>query len=368
VNKGVLPMKIAMLADRLVMGGLETHIVTVVNELLRRGHHVLLNTAYTNPELLAAINQSAGFFQHRKWSANPRADLSGFKPDLVHSHPFTAIFRGYEAAKVLGKPFFVTMHGLYDFGLDRSPLGNLVAGTVKAVIAVDHRVESVLQSSMAHPEKITVIYNGIDTSRFQPGQASETDYSDYGLCGQWPTIMVISRMDDGKERPIEQLLDCALDLAEALQGVNLIIVGDGGRFFRLQTKVASGLASEQLRLKLTGCRHDVTKIIPLADLVLACDRAALEAMACQKAVLPMNAEGFADVITGDNFQPILLNRSGYRPLTNAELVATLGQLLRDTAGRERCAIDGATIVHRYFRIEQTVDQLEALYRETVVKR
>jgi glycosyltransferase involved in cell wall biosynthesis len=363
----VLPVKIAMLADRLVMGGLETHIVTIVNELLRRDHRVLLNTAYTNPALLTALDPSPGLFQHRPWSDNPPADLRGFHPDLIHSHPFTAIFRGYEVVKRLRKPFFVTMHGLYDFGLDRSHLGNLVAGTAKAIVAVDHRVAAVLQSSIAHPEKIRVIYNGIDLDRFRAGPANAADYRRFGLCGEWPTLGVISRLADGKERPVEQLLDCALDLAQSLQGVNLLIVGGGDCFSRLQAKVASGLTAPQLRIHLAGSCTEVEKMIRMADLVLACDRSALEAMACQKAVFAMNADGFATVIKRDNFRQILLNRSGYRPVGNDELVATLWQLVKNCSQREQLAKDGVAIVRQYFGIKQTVDQLEALYRNWAPK-
>jgi glycosyltransferase involved in cell wall biosynthesis len=356
-------VKIAMLADRLVMGGLETHIVTLINELLRRGHRVLLNTAYTNPELLTAIDSSSGFFQPVQWSANPQEDLGDFDPDLIHSHPFTAIYRGYEIAKILGKPFFVTMHGLYDFGLDRSPLGNLVAETAKTIIAVDHRVEELLKSSIAHPEKIVVIYNGIDTGQFQPIDASEAHYLRYGLRYEWPTIVVISRLADGKERPIEQLLDCASELAEALQGINLLIVGDGGWFSSLQTKAESSGVCEKLRINLAGACGNVEKLVAMADLVLACDRAAIEAMACQKAVLAMNAEGFAEVIDRHNFRQILLNRRSYRPLTNCELIMTLKRLLRDTIRREQLARNGAALVQPYFDIKQTVNQLEAIYQK-----
>ena len=60
-------MKIAVLADRLILGGLETHIITFTNELLRRGHQILLYTAHTEPDIIAQINKENRFFHNLFW-------------------------------------------------------------------------------------------------------------------------------------------------------------------------------------------------------------------------------------------------------------------------------------------------------------
>jgi glycosyltransferase involved in cell wall biosynthesis len=279
-------MKIALLADRLVMGGLETHIISTVNELLKRGHRILLNTAYLNPELLSKFHHAQPLFQFRPWSDSFREDLESFGPDLIHAHPFTAIFRGYEAACHFQKPLIVTMHGLYDFGLDRSDLGNRVSNLVQAIIAVDPRVASVLTASTAHPEKIRIIYNGIDLDEFRPLPLKKTaSHYDDGWNPNWKTLVIVSRLADGKERPIYQVMDCLPVLVNRLNGLNVYVVGDGSGFDTLYAKADQiKQMSEKLHLQLVGSQMDVRKFLAVADLVLACDRAAVEAMASGKTV------------------------------------------------------------------------------------
>jgi glycosyltransferase involved in cell wall biosynthesis len=354
-------MKIAIMADRLVMGGLETHIVTSVNELLRRGDRILLNTAYTDPAILSQIEDPGGGFAHREWSSDPGADLREFNPDVIHAHPFTAIFRGYDAAQTLGKPFFVTMHGLYDFGLDRSPLGTQVCARVNAIIAVDHGVANLLSGCVAHPEKITVIYNGIDTGKFRPYPLILRDRANFGLEAHWPTLVVVSRLADGKEKTVIRLLNCASQLGRELGGLNILIVG-GGDWYSSVRAISDSLNGQPLlKIGMVGPSTDVVGFLAMADLVLACDRAAMEAMACQRAVLAINAAGFGEVIRADNFKSLLLNRSGYIEIPEREVIHKIAGLMRDPQSRQRLALEGLEIVTRNFNITQTVSQLESVY-------
>lgn len=355
-------MRIAIIADRLVMGGLETHITTSVNELLRSGDRILLNTAYTDPAILSQIEDPGRRFTHREWSPHPGADLRTFAPDVIHAHPFTAIFRGFEAAKALGKPFFVTMHGLYDFGLDRSTLGNQVCGRVNAIIAVDHRVADLLSGCVAHPEKITVIYNGIDTGKFFPQPLTRSDRANFGLDYQWPTLVVVSRLADGKEKTVMQLLDCAPRLGKELDGLNILIVGGGNWYSSVREKADSLDGRFRLNIRMIGPSTDVVRFLAMADLVLACDRAAMEAMACQRAVLAVSAAGFGEVIRKDNFESILLKRSGYMEISEKDLIGKIAGLLGDPPSRQRFALEGLEIVSRYFNITQTITQLKSVYR------
>lgn len=103
-------IKILMLADHLVQGGLETHIVTMVNELTKFGHEILLYAASISPHVLSQITPS--HFTFVNWSKGSIKDLENFKPDIIHSHPFTAIDKGREIANHLKKPLIVTMHGM----------------------------------------------------------------------------------------------------------------------------------------------------------------------------------------------------------------------------------------------------------------
>lgn len=355
-------MRIAILADRLVMGGLETHLITLIKELLRRGHQIALNAAYVNPLLLTLIQSAPGSFHYVAWSGDPVKDLNWFFPEVIHAHPFTAIFRGFEVARELGKPFFVTMHGLYDFGLDRSTLGNQVSELVGAIIAVDYGVAELLQKCTAHPEKIKVIFNGIDLTEFYPRPLRIQERSDLGLTPYWKTVVMVSRLADGKEQTVYQVLRCASQLGKAVKGINIVVVGDGPGLAQIRDQVEPLRRLGDVRLLAVGPRQDVADFLALADLVLACDRAALEAMACERAVLAMNASGFAGPLTYNNYQEALFYRRGYERWNNNELTRAILTLLKNDSYRNSLARDGLQFVLRHFDLKRAIDRLEDLYQ------
>ncbi len=355
-------MRILVIADRLILGGLETHIITYTNELLRRGHQLLLYTAHTEPEILAQIDNKNHNFHYLFWTENPLQDLSGFTPDIIHAHPFTAIVKGYEIAQAFQRPLFITMHGLYDFGLDRSPLGYQISNRVQTIIAVDQAVASVLKSCTPYPEKIVVIPNGIDLTFFYPRPSNKNEYKNWGLSPEGNIITIISRFDDGKERPIIQLLQCAQVLANSLHGLHLFVVGDGSRFSQIKLLVNQIQAEAQnLSIHLVGRQNDVRPFIDIADLCLACDRTAMEAMACRRAVFAMNGCGFAGAIDTENYRKILLKRSGYREYTDAELVTELLNLIENKPYRKKVADRGFEIVRHNFNIVDSVNKLEKIF-------
>ncbi|MGE5599148.1 MAG: glycosyltransferase family 4 protein, partial [Bacteroidota bacterium] len=334
-------MRLAVLADRLILGGLETHIVTYANELLRRGHHLLLYTAFIEPGLLAQIDRAGGRFLHREWTERTVEDIAAFRPEVIHAHPFTAIVKGCRAAAALGRPFVITMHEYYDFGLDHSTLGREVGSTVHTVIAIDRGIESYLREHIICPEKLTVIHNGIDLARFAPLPHDGAGRARLGLEPAWFTICTVSRFDNGKERPVYQLLRCAPALAEALGGVNLIIVGGGSWYDDIRERAAALAASHPaVRTHVAGYRLDVLPYLAAADLVVACDRAAMEAMACARPVFAGNANGYAGLIDAGNGAEILSARRGYRPCDDEEFSAALIALGRAENELRRAAEAG----------------------------
>lgn len=355
-----------MLADRLILGGLETHIITFCNELLRRGHRILLYAAYAEPDIIAAIGGPNNNFLYLSWKDELPDELRRFDPEIIHSHPFTAIVRGYDLAVRFQKPFFITIHGLYDFGVDCSPLGRRITSRAQRIIAVDQAVASLLRSNTPNPEKVTIVGNGIDLTSFQPFAPARIDKALYGLEPDWYTIVVISRLADGKEGPVRQLIDCACGLAVKLKGLNLIIAGDGPYLEPLRNLAAVIGAHPHLRIRLLGKVNDVRRIIALANHVMACDRAALEAMACRQPVYAMNGSGFGGGIGRHNFEKLLQERRGYQAMTDEALISSLFGFIKNKALRRRLAGEGIAIVRRCFNIVDAVSQLERVYQSSLV--
>ena len=362
-------MNIAIYADRLESGGgLETHVITQVNELLQRGHRVFLSANAIVPYFLEAIKNDGSNFIFALFSDDPINDLAEFKPDLVHAHPFAAIFRGYKVACDLNIPLFITIHGLYDYGVDRSPDGYPVASKASKIIAIDDTIESMLRRCVDFPGKIVTIYNGINRKDFYPASPDMTLMKELDVDVSWKTIVVVSRLEDDKEKPVFQIMDCAPLLAERLGGLNLLIVGDGAYRDEVWERNRARIENcSKLRIWRLGRRTDIAKLLHIADLAIACGRAALEAMACKRPVFAAGSKGFAGIVTHSN-RTCMTGREGYHGWNDLELLENLYHSLEDEMLLDKAILEGYELLGKYFDIGKNTDKLEKLYREALEGR
>lgn len=348
------------------MGGLETHVATFTNELLRRGHHVMIHSMRTNPAFLEQIHDPFERFHHVTGTDDPVRDLKHFRPDIIHAHPFYAIGRGYKISKALKRSLVVNIHGLYDSGLDRSPAGLEISNGISRIIAVDMGVAALLLKHIPHPEKISVIRNGIDLTAFNPLPYNSADRIPLGMIPEWYTLTAVSRFADGKEQPIIKLINMAPSLADQLGGLNLILVGDGHCFAQVQESCNTALnGRHNLRIALVGGQTDVRPYLALTDLVVACGRAALEALACQRPVFVAYQTGFAGIFGRDNFENLFNLRGYYHTLTESEAFEQLLALAWDKGRRDQLAAEGLEIIRQHYDIVTVVDQLERIYKQYI---
>lgn len=357
-------MKIVFLVDGLIMGGLETHVATFTNELLRRGHQVLIHSMRTDPFFFTQIDSHSCRFHHVTGTDDPVSDVRFFRPDIVHAHPFYAVQRGYQISKAFKKPLIVTMHGLYDSGLDHSPTGLEISEGISRIIAVDLGVAALLLSCAPHPEKISVIRNGMDLIKFYPLTENPIDLASVGLVPEWLTMVAVTRFADRKEQVIFKLLDLAPLLAEQLGGLNLLLVGDGRYYSEIDEAAHSVMqATNSVRIVMAGRQSDVRPYLALGDLVVACGRAALEAMACQRPVFVAYQTGFAGALDSSTFEILFDLRGYYHTLTQEETLEQLLVLLKDNNQRDQMARNGLDIIRQHYDIVTTTDQLERIYKQ-----
>jgi len=359
-------MKIAIYADRLESGGgLETHVITQVNELLRRGHSIFLTANAIAPDFLKMVNGDNRNFRFELFSSDPLKDLTDYRPDLIHAHPFSAIFRGHTVASAIDVPLVITIHGLYNFGVDRSPNGYPVAKKASKIISVDEVVEDLLKKSVAFPEKVFTIYNGINREEFYPDAADPKFIEELEIDSTWKTVVVVSRLEDNKEKPVMQLMDCAPLLAQWLKGLNLILVGDGAYRDIVWERNRNDIENcPNLKVCRMGRRTDVSKFLHITDLVLACSRAAIEAMACKRPVFAMSDKGYAGLISHHN-REVIAGRTGYHWLNDGELLEELYNALLNEIHRNKAIKDGYEMIEADYDIQKVTDKLETLYKEVL---
>lgn len=362
----VMRLRIMIIADLLDFGGLETHIVSVVNELLRRGHQVWLSAGGVSRDIMSQITPASGF-QYLSWSDSDESELASFQPDIIHAHPWTSIYRGYEWSQRTGAPFFVTVHGLYDVGLEKTEAGARISRAIAKIIAVDNAVAELLRRRTTCPEKVCIVRNGINRDQFQITPRSEAMFAALGLHPDRFTIVTSSRLGPDKAPPLLQLLDAAPAAAERLGGLNIIILGNGSYYDDLAQKAAS-VESSLLAVRMAGRQSQVSDYLNMADLVFACDRAAMEAMLCQRPVFACGISGFAGLLTAQNHDSVITRRSGYHTYKTAKLSAEIVRLARNEPVRTRAAADCYEIACGLYDIVPNTGLLESLYQRHMTDR
>lgn len=361
-------MNIAIIADRLELGGLETHVVSCAQELSRRGHNVYVSANAISEFNLNALLSFSGI-TYIPWNDVSIVDnFAGIPIDIVHGHPFTAVFRSYELAVSRNIPLILSYHGNYDFGIDRSELGLKVQNKAYKIICVDERVERFLIDNTLIPQsKFKLIYNGIDMNTFKPDpKYRDIVTEELGINLNYDTITILSRLDSDKGPTYYQFMDIFPEITHLLGGLNVLIIGEGSHmeevWNRNQVEIDNTLNLNVYRL---GVKRDVEKYLNVSDLTLACGRAAIEAMACGSPVFNVSGVGVSDLVTPDNYRNTLYIMNLYRHWDNQYLVDRITGFLKNKWYRGIISEEGVKIVNRHSSLENNTAILEALYKQAL---
>jgi phosphatidylinositol alpha-1,6-mannosyltransferase len=209
-----------------------------------------------------------------------------------------------------------------------------------ALVAVSNFTKNALIDIGIPRERITVIRNGVDTARFQPGEKSRRIVDRYGLANR-RILLTLARLDERKGQ--DMMIRALPKIREAVPDVVYLIVGEGGYGGTLRSLVAD-LHLEDAVI-FTGAVSDDEAV----DFYRTCDAyimpnrtledgdtegfglVFLEAGACGKPVIGGAAGGVPDAIvhevTGllvDGTSTEAIGNACIRLLQDAELRSELG--------------------------------------------
>jgi len=219
-----------------------------------------------------------------------------FRPHAIHGYLFGPDLFAVVAGRVTGVP--VTVVAKRNVDAFQSPrqraVERLVYSFATHVTAVSDAVATTAADLGFPRSRITVIPNGVDLSRFRPGE-SAVDVAEPGVPVIGSVGCLAARKDYGT------LLEALATLVRRGRAFQAILVGDGPERAALEARARSlGLES---RVRFLGERHDVERLLPRFDVFVLSSReegipnAMLEAMAAGRPVVATAVGGNCEVLS-----------------------------------------------------------------------
>jgi glycosyltransferase involved in cell wall biosynthesis len=294
LDPGGMENGIVNVARALDPAAFETHVCC----LERRGKFA---ERLPRTENVSVLGKTSGF----SWPATLRLrrEISRTKPHVVHTHNLGPLIYGALASGLgFARPI---LHGEHaeltpdELTPRRLRQRRILYRCCRKIHTVSHALRDHLAALGFPASKLTVIANGVDTTRFTPGDRVDAKRT-LGLPADSLVLGAVGRFGPHKRHAV--LIDAFGALARQFTGAHLLIVGGGGPEEEAVSRQASESEAAQ-RIHLTGFQNDTCAHYRAMDLLVVASvneglsNALLEAMACGVPALAHLACGNSEAIT-----------------------------------------------------------------------
>nr|CAX84127.1 Glycosyl transferase [uncultured bacterium] len=314
--------------------------------------------------------------------------------DVVHCHTWYSHFGGLLAQKAYGIPLVVTTHSLEPHRpWKREQLGNgydlslwvekTAMESADAIIAVSGGMKrDVLDLFNVDPDKITVIYNGIDINEYQHRENPEILVK-YGIDPQRPFVLFVGRIT--RQKGIIHLVNAIKHIDAEAQ---IVLCAGEPDTEEIKAEMLAGVQAVQ------AVRNNVIwiqKMVPRQEIIPLYSHAAvfccpsiyepfgiinLEAMACKTPVVGSAVGGIVEIIvdgeTGFLVKFDQYRQSPFEPVRPDEFARSLADpintLLRDAGLRQRMGEASRRRVEEKFSWPSIAREVYELYQKLVQSR
>jgi glycosyltransferase involved in cell wall biosynthesis len=237
-------------------------------------------------------------------------------------------------------------------------------GFADRVITVSQAVRDELMRTDGVPaERISVVENGVDTQRFQPGRSDADVRQRFGIPREAVVVSGVGRLSP--EKGFADLLEAvAIARARGLP-LHLLLAGDGAQRAELEARAKElGFGSDT---QFLGMQRDLlpiyaaTDILVLPSLEEGLPNSLLEAMACERAVVANNVGGVPEIVEDE--------RSGLlvEPGSPSAIAAAIIRLAADPTLRHRLGKEARQRVCERFDVAAMVERHAGIYRELLAR-
>ena len=314
-------LRILFCITDLDVGGAEQALVEIATRIAARGHICRVISLAPPPPAerarlevqLRAAEIDVSFLHAAAVRHAPRTvsrlagDLRAFAPHVVQSFLHHANVLAALAVRRAGRPPLVTGIRVAE---RRRNLHAWLARRTDSLVARHVCVSRAVADFVAReiglpPEKLVVIPNGVDISKFE--NAEPLPHKALGVPPDGRVIAYLGRLD--RQKRLDWLLNRMPAITDRLPEHHLVLVGEGPEHDPLQASVQR-LGIEQ-RVHFVGWRNDIPSVLGAADMLLLTSEweglpnVLLEAMAAGRPIVTTGAEGVDELLTDGREEQIV---------------------------------------------------------------
>lgn len=377
-SNGVVSRRVFFLVDSFNTGGTETQAVELARRLDPAHFRVTVGCLRNTGPLRARLDSSipvvefypkggmksaGGIYQIARLAAFLRRG----KFAVVHTHDLWSNLLGVPAARLAGTPVIVSSRRDLSHDPWYTPRNRMILRRIQrlsAAILVNSQLirEDVLRNDGFSPEKVHVVYNGIDLDRFSVRASRDTLFPTFKEC---KLVVVVGNMhSEVKGHP--WLIRAAADVVRMHPDVRFLLVGDGEMrpaFERLARE-----AGVDREIVFLGPRQDVPAVLSCCDIAVSSStaegfpNAVLEYLAAGLPTIATAVGGTQEIIQ-DGVTGLLVP-----PRDERALSAALLRLLADPRAGRSMAVAGGQYVAENFTFPRLLSSITQLYSKLLEKK
>ena len=293
--------------------------------------------------------------------------------DLIHAHghPYLSSFVAAKLAKRYAKPFVLTQHNTFiKYGnfwdtverLNDFAVGKAVLKEADKIIVVSNATMRYVLSLGADPEKIELLYNGVDLERFKPlTGVKDAVREKLGISKNAVVVITVRRLV--YKNGVDTLIDSAKIAIKKNPKLVFLAVGEGPDFAEVKARIEQLGIGNSFRLMGFVSDEDLPLYYNAADFFVLPSKSgeglplvALEAMACGLPVIATKVGGISEIMMED-----------YGKIVPPDNPDALAEAVLEFSHRELSALKNGlrSRIEQKFSWDKNVERLVKIYEEFI---
>ena len=293
--------------------------------------------------------------------------------DLIHAHghPYLSSFVAAKLAKRYAKPFVLTQHNTFiKYGnfwdtverLNDFAVGKAVLKEADKIIVVSNATMRYVLSLGADPEKIELLYNGVDLERFKPlTGVKDAVREKIGISKNAVVVITVRRLV--YKNGVDTLIDSAKIAIKKNPRLVFLAVGEGPDFAEVKARIEQLGIGNSFRLMGFVSDEDLPVYYNAADFFVLPSKSgeglplvALEAMACGLPVIATKVGGISEIMMED-----------YGKIVPPDNPDALAEAVLEFSHRELSALKNGlrSRIEQKFSWDKNVERLVKIYEEFI---